>query len=173
MRCTRPLAETVATAAALVDQAKVTRFVTLLCLGFEAVAESCTVCFKLVSEVLAEVETTIVSTYVAVESIVIWPPALDAKDPIVAMALTIEPFAAVLDTVARPLATMVAIVELVVVHTGAGAPATTLPRASSGAAWKSGVSLGGTRIDEGVTSTLVATWLTATSSVASLASAAA
>ena len=88
---TRPLAETVATAAALVDQVKLTGDVTTP-FEFEAVAESCTVWFKLVSEVLPpEAATAIDSTYVAVESMIIWPPALDVKDPIVAMALTVQP----------------------------------------------------------------------------------
>ena len=165
---TRPLVEALATADELVDQAKLTWDVTSPNLGFEAVAASCRVWLKLLSEVLPEAVTTIVSTYTAAESIVIWPPALDDKDPMVATALTIEPFAALEETAARPSAPMDAIAGLFVVHTGAGAPATALSRASIPVAWKSGVSPGGTRIDEGVTSTFAATWVTATSSVASL-----
>src|SRR5262245_49623950 len=61
----------------------------------------------------------------------------------------------------------------VVLQTGAGAPATGLLRASSAEAWKSGVSPGGTRMDDGVTTTCATAWATVTPRVASFPSAAA
>src|SRR3954465_11046966 len=109
----------------------------------------------------------------AAGSTVIAPPEVDGTAPTVAMALTVAPVAAVGDTVARPSAPMVATVGSVVVQAGAGAPTTAWPRASTAAAWNSGISPGGTSKADGVTSTWATTWGTATATGASLPSAAA
>ena len=105
---------------------------------------------------------------------VIRPPAVDATEPTVAIALTVAPSAAPAATVARPSAfslAMVASEASVVLQTGAGASATGWLRASTAEAWKSGVSPAGTRMDEGVTMTCATAWVTATARVASFPSA--
>src|SRR5690242_19945855 len=99
----------------------------------------------------------IVSTYTAAGSTVIAPPEVDETLPTVAMALTVAAAGAVGDTVARPSAPMVASDASLVLHTGAGAPTTGWLRASTAAAWKSGISPGGTRRAVGVTSTCATT----------------
>src|SRR6266851_1735865 len=141
---TSPAAETPATPGELLDHVKVTLAVTSPSRGLVAVAESCAVWPRLEKGVTLGGLIVTVSAYTAVESTVISPPPADETVPTVATALTITPSEAPAETVARPSVTpsvtMVASAASVVVHAGGGAPTTGWLRASSAAAWKSGVS---------------------------------
>src|SRR2546425_2003252 len=121
---TSPALETPATLGAPVDQAKVTLEVTSPSRGLVAVAESCTVWFRLENDVEPDAVTEMVSTYTAEGSTVIAPPEVDETAPTVAMALAMSPLAALEETAARPSVPMVATAGLLVVQTGAGAPTT-------------------------------------------------